>query len=36
MNSLKTKTAKLNHGVFNFVSILCTSSWCRMVPCTYW
>jgi len=39
MNILKTKTAKPNHVVFNLVSILCTSTWCRIygkVPCTHW
>jgi len=39
MDTLKTKTAKSNHVVFNFHSILCTSTWCRIysnVPCTHW
>ena len=39
MDTLKTKTAKSNHVLFNFVSILCTSNWCRIyskVPCTHW
>jgi len=38
MDTLKTKTAKYIHVVFNFVSILCTPTWCRTyskVPCTY-
>jgi len=38
MDTLKTETATSNH-VFNFVSILCTSTWCRIyskVPCTHW
>jgi len=39
MDTLKTKTAKSNHVVFNFILILCTSTWCHIyskVPCTYW
>jgi len=28
LDTLKTKTANSNHVVFNFVSILCTSTWC--------
>ena len=36
---LKAKTAKSNHVVFSLVSILWTSTWCRIynkVPCTHW
>jgi len=39
MDTLKTKTAKSNNVVFNFVSIQCTSKWCRIyikVSCTHW
>jgi len=39
MGILKTKTGKSNHVVFNSVSILCTSTRCRIyskVTCTYW
>jgi len=39
MNTLKTKTARSNHVVFNFVLILFSFTWCRIysnVPCTHW
>jgi len=39
MDTLKTKTARSNHVVFNSASILCTSTWCRIynkIPCTHW
>jgi len=39
MDTFKTKTAKPNHFVFNFVWILCTFTWFRIysnVPCTHW
>jgi len=37
MDTLKTKAARPNHVVFNFVSILCISTLCHIyskVPCT--
>jgi len=30
MDTLKTKTAKSNHVIFNICSILCTSIWCHI------
>jgi len=39
MDTLKTKTAKSTHVVFYFVSLLCTSTWCRIYnkePCSHW
>jgi len=38
MDNLKTKTAKSIHVVFNFVSILCTSTWSRIYSkqCSHW